>query len=790
MKLQCSCGAKYAFDATPEMVDHPVKFVCPNCGQDSSAFVNELIRREFAGGASGSAEPAPSPLATPNASGRIRVALRGPAKAVTPAPALALVGVPKPVAVEEVTEPAGSTLCAKHGEPATEQCAVCHKPICPKCLEVLGYFCSPLCKGKAEAAQVKVPVYAGHRDQVEGRFWRKTGWIAGSLGVVLVLFAGAWFWFAWFGSVPHPFFSQRFADADCGYYGRAELVGQNDLIALHGGTLARYDLKEKKTRWSVELIGQAQMDRGLKEANDEEAKGNEGMGLHNHHSAESIALSVKQALQSELVLHVSGHNVWVAQGGKLTQFDWESGKAGRTVDLPEQGGELVENGNELQMVGLFSVTHISLTDGKVQVEQLTPTGSKSVVLGQAEASGGLPGTAGSDGQPLDPKKVEAQAQNLNLQARLALPALLSNARHEQQLEQALRDDAQHPRQTAKALPTNAELFRLVSGPTGIVRFSWRLLEEHIVTHSAMKAPTGKSALDGDLTGAKTTAVANEVLNDMQRNAGGDTVMEDESRYQVTVHLPGATSTPDWTGEVTGAPQLFVLQSVNVVAAGKGVMVLDKTNRKLWQATLTYPLPGGESGLAAFLGHEASPYGDGPCVERGDSLYLFDQAVLTAFDLKTGNARWRLPSVGVVGLFFDDQDNVYVNTTTGNPDDIRYSRQIDVTRKTESVVAKIDGKNGQIAWRVKPGGFATYVSGDFIYVMESYDPNPTDEEVMNDMTASLQKPAFMYLRRIRPSDGRLLWEYYEGRCPVNWSFENNSIQLIFKKEVQVLRYLVL
>jgi hypothetical protein len=794
MKLQCTCGAKYSFDTTPEMVDHPVKFVCPNCGLDSSAFVNELIRQEFAGGATGSAEPAPSPLATPTASGRIRVAMRGPAKIATsppaPAPAPQPVEPLKPVEAVEVAEPAAPTLCAKHGEPATEECAVCHKPICPQCLEILGYFCSPLCKGKAEAAQVKVPVYAGQRNLVERRFWRKTGWIAGVLGVVLVLFVGAWFWYAWFGSVPHPFFSQRFADEDRAYYGRTVLVGQDDLIALHGGTLARYDLKGKKAVWSVALISQAQMDRGLKEANDEEAKANEGTGLHNHHSAETIALSVKQALQSELVLHVSGHHVWVAQGGKLTPYDWETGKAGQTVDLPEQGGEMVESGNELQVVGLFSVTHVSLTDGKVQVEPLTPRGTKSVVLGQAEASGGLPGTVGSDGQPLDPKKVEAQAQNLNLQGRLALPALLSNARHEQQLEQALRDDPEHPRKTGKSLPDNAELFRLVSGPTGIVRFSWRMLEEHIVTHSAMQAPTGKSVLNGDLTGAKTTAVANEILNDMQRNAGGDTITEDDSRYQVTVHLPGATSTPDWTGEVTGPPQLFVLKSVNVVAGGKGVVVLDKTNKKLWQATLTYPLPGGESGLAAFLGHAASPYGDGPCVEHGESLYVFDQAVLTAFDLNSGNARWRLPSVGVVGLFFDNQDNVYVNTTTGNPDDIRYSHQIDVTRKTKSVVAKINGKNGQILWRVEPGGFATYVSGDFIYVMESYDPNPTDEEVMNDMTASLQKPAFMYLRRLRPSDGRLLWEYYDVRCPVSWSFENNSIQLVFKREVQVLRYLVL
>jgi len=48
-----------------------------------------------------------------------------------------------------------------------------------------------------------------------------------------------------------------------------------------------------------------------------------------------------------------------------------------------------------------------------------------------------------------------------------------------------------------------------------------------------------------------------------------------------------------------------------------------------------------------------------------------------------------------------------------------------------------------------------------------------------------------LSRLRPADGRVMWEYYDGdRCPVSWSFDGSSIQLIFKREVQALRYLSL
>jgi len=108
----------------------------------------------------------------------------------------------------------------------------------------------------------------------------------------------------------------------------------------------------------------------------------------------------------------------------------------------------------------------------------------------------------------------------------------------------------------------------------------------------MKAPPAKSVLDGDLTVTKTAEVANELLNEIQRSHGGDSVMEDESRYEVTVRQPGVKEASDWTGEVIGSPELFPLKTVSVVAGGKMLVVLDQTNKKRWQATLSYPVAGG------------------------------------------------------------------------------------------------------------------------------------------------------------------------------------------------------
>jgi outer membrane protein assembly factor BamB len=161
-------------------------------------------------------------------------------------------------------------------------------------------------------------------------------------------------------------------------------------------------------------------------------------------------------------------------------------------------------------------------------------------------------------------------------------------------------------------------------------------------------------------------------------------------------------------------------------------------------------------------------------------------VLSAFDLRTGNARWRLPSVGVVGLFFDDQGMVYVNTTSGNPDDIKYSRQIDIEKTTDDILMKVDPQTGKTLWSIKPGGFISYLSGKYIYTVQSYDPNPLDEEQMSDM--ALQKPPYFRIARINPKNGRILWEHFEERVPFDVRFQNNTIELVFKREVEVLKYL--
>jgi outer membrane protein assembly factor BamB len=276
-------------------------------------------------------------------------------------------------------------------------------------------------------------------------------------------------------------------------------------------------------------------------------------------------------------------------------------------------------------------------------------------------------------------------------------------------------------------------------------------------------------------------MANEILNEMQRSRGGDVIHEDQSRYQVKLKSPEGGE--GWTGEVIGFPELIPLKTVSVLIADKTMMVFDKAYKKLWQTTLNYPV----SGWMGALEGENAPYGMGPLVERKDTLYVFDQGVLAAFDLATGNVRWRYPSVGIAGLFFDDKGMVYVNTTSAGPDNLRHPREIDITRKDSAVVVKLDPRNGKVLWTAEPGGLVNYASGKFLYTVVSYMPEEPDED---DPYHEDPPPPYLRIKRIDPRTGRVKWEHFEQRAPVDIQFDKNTIRMVFKKEVEVLRFLAL
>jgi outer membrane protein assembly factor BamB len=393
---------------------------------------------------------------------------------------------------------------------------------------------------------------------------------------------------------------------------------------------------------------------------------------------------------------------------------------------------------------------------------------------------GLPTRAsGSDaGKPVDPSKAAAQAQRLSLPERIALPATLAGTMNQQRALNELNDKSR-PSAAVQGVIGPESRLTLIPAKDGFVELSVKLLEARMVARSAMKGGSGKPALEGNVTAGNSMEAANDMLNEMQRSNGGDVVQEDHSRYQVTLRRPGSDAV--WTGEVIGPPKLYPLDTINVLAAEKLIIVFDKANKKLWQSSLAYNLAGDFS----ELDEESATFGQGPCVERKDSLYVFDAGVLSAFDVPTGNARWRLPTVGVAGLFFDSRGMMYVNTTTASHDSLKYSRQIDLSRKVISVILKVDPRNGKILWSQDSEGLVNYISGKFILTAQSYMPEEREDD--NQVDTGFERGPWLRIRRLNPNNGREVWEHYQDRAPLDIAFDNNTIRLVFKKEVQVLRF---
>lgn len=826
MKVQCQCGAKYAIDVTPEMAANPVRFVCPGCGLDLSGPINELVRQELGVTTPDTVPTAALLTATPAAAARIRVSTTSvPTPATSQPAAPAKLSLSRSAsaathgkAVEDAPQPGSgpsdSKPCSKHpGEMTVEHCFVCRKPLCPKCMEMFGYVCSPLCRAKATANGIDVPEFAGQKSVVEAREWKKMATIGAGAGAALLLILGIWFWYAWFGSVPHPILSVRFPER--AFAGSSRLCGKNEIVFLHGGLLARYKMGSKNPIWSTEIITKQQVDEEVdRQMGQYTASLNEaikhGSDYRPHMPLrEELVQDVQAGMEHSLQLFVQDQNIWVSRDGKLTRYDWESGKPGQQLALPESFERPRADGSDLvfseeNAFGQHVITHVNLASGETNSQTIGEPKTANVLASTkpakptarkpAGASGGgagLPKTPGADSdKPLDPAKVAQDAQNMPYAARVALPATLSSARHQEQIENEIKDDEALGNGHPEVSHAFAEMMGLgdrsfINGKYGYVQWSSKELEHKVISVKAMKDKPAHSALD-NVSVNDTTAVANEILNEMQRDRGGDSVTEDQSRYQVTVHRPDDKEIPDWVGEVIGPPSVYSLKTVTVVAGGKMFVVLDKSNKKLWQSDLTYQI-GNDNGFENDDPNQSS-LGQGPCVERDDGLYVFDKATVTAYDLATGNVRWRVPTIGVVGLFFDNKGTMYVNSTTADLDSLKFSRQIDISKKTTASVLHVDCKTGKVLWNVQPGGAVSYVDGKFVFCFASHQAPDLDPDSLTTLPGMMN--SVMDIRRLDPKSGKVVWDYVEQRAPLSVRFKNNIIELVFRKEVEVLKFLTL
>lgn len=675
--------------------------------------------------------------------------------------------------------------------------------MCQVCMGLFGYVCSAFCQARAEKLNIDVPVYAGQNSRVEAKYWRKVKLASGAAVALLLLLAGAYVWYYFVGSRPRVLYSLKFPPSEYGNF--AKLMGKDQVLLRRGNQLSRYDLRADKSVWSVPLVDKEQVakaaqaalveqkaqmamwkaERAKRKARgqlDEDDDGSEIMEkpVSDEERLRSIGKWVENSLVSRVHLQLEGQKIWLISPSKAVQYDWESGKPDKEVAISFELARVLPGMDKSVLLmsdkrtSRQTVARLDLGSGELKAEQL---GEDLQPVKPASGSPKIASTkAPSSNVPLATLASIKQVKGLPTGSATSNTTQKIAAVKPSPTRRVLMDDDGDPLPAISGDMSGAPLDETRSGTfmvfagDNVAEMEVKVLQKNFVQYKAFKDKPKVSELDKGVNAANAVAAMSEIMNDLQADLTGGMRTEDESRYQVTIKRLLAAGTPEWSGEVVGPPALFSLKTVDVLTAGKAVYVFDKTNRKLWEGKLGFPV--GPEMLGDTSWFEDRPINRSPCVEREQTLYLFDQGVLTSYELTSGSVRWRLPTVGISALHFDDKGMLYVSTSSAGAESLKYTKQIDLSKRVAPVIMKADPATGKILWKMNKMGSDIYFSGKYLYTIE-------------DVPAG-----GMRIYRLKPGTGEPMWEHYEKRYTTKREFQENVIQLLHDDELKVLGFLSL
>jgi outer membrane protein assembly factor BamB len=436
-------------------------------------------------------------------------------------------------------------------------------------------------------------------------------------------------------------------------------------------------------------------------------------------------------------------NVWICAGNQVMRLDLKSGEVKQTIPIVGQLASFMPTDSSIMVVSATSQTRrvamrIDLSSGEVA--------SQHVEIPRAQ--------------------MQAMPDELPPNVQPTAGVLLAQATEEIKFNK----------------PLNAVSSEFFSAGQNLVELRVKLLEPRVNWVKSIK-PRGPSVLNGNTsTSTSTAAVEEEVFNDIKRDRTGGVKAVDESLYEVRLRRWQGEKPEEWKGQVAGVPAFFALQTVDLLTAGKSLTVFDKQNNKLFATQLSYPIS--ERFAGEFTGRPHVP-----AVERAGVLYFFDQGVLTALALPGGEVKWRLTSIGISRVQFDDAGMLYVDSTAASPEDIQYSEQIKF-ESTPAVIMKVDPLSGKILWQAQNLGQQSFLSGKYLYTA-------TAQQGGNGMVVGLaeavnaprpETEVHYHIYRLDPASGDVMWSFFRKDAPDEEMFQRNWFVLRFGAEVQAWSFL--
>jgi outer membrane protein assembly factor BamB len=175
----------------------------------------------------------------------------------------------------------------------------------------------------------------------------------------------------------------------------------------------------------------------------------------------------------------------------------------------------------------------------------------------------------------------------------------------------------------------------------------------------------------------------------------------------------------------------------------------------------------------------------PALESGSTLFFFDRGMLTAFDLKNGQVRWRLPSAWIWSVILDPQGKLIVTSTTADPDSVKYTQQVKLGKRVDPLLLRVDPAAGKVLWQAPGLGERCYVSGKYFYTTRA---QIWSAELIGAMGDESAMKIHHRVRRLDLKTGKEIWEHYRTRGPRKEDFQQNYFLMKYKDELQVLKFL--
>jgi len=163
--------------------------------------------------------------------------------------------------------------------------------------------------------------------------------------------------------------------------------------------------------------------------------------------------------------------------------------------------------------------------------------------------------------------------------------------------------------------------------------------------------------------------------------------------------------------------------------------------------------------------------------------------LTALALPGGQVQWRLTSIGISRVQFDDDGMLYVDSTAASPEEIQYSEQIKF-EKTAPVILKVDPRSGKILWQVQNLGQQSFLSGKYVYSASAQQGGVAMAVGLAEAVNAPrpEAPVHFHIYRLDPASGEVLWSFFRAEAPDEEIFQKNWFVLRFGNDVQAWNFL--